>query len=80
MPDDKAVGKKLADDAMYKLEHQSTDRGKSKDFAPRLVGISDIQVAYVPILFFKEEETAIDKPGITKAWFNCKLSLQKIIY
>jgi len=43
VPDDKAVGKKLADDAMYKLEHQSTDRGKSKDFAPRLVGISDIQ-------------------------------------
>merc|ERR1719383_303462 len=43
VPDDKAVGKKLADDAMYKLEHQSTDRGKSKDFAPRLVGIADIQ-------------------------------------
>ena len=54
MPDDKAVGKKLADDAMYKLEHQSTDRGKSKDFAPRLVGISDIQVGDVPSYFLQK--------------------------
>ncbi|XP_023325227.1 coiled-coil domain-containing protein 130 homolog [Eurytemora carolleeae] len=43
VPDDKSVGKKLADDAMYKLEHESKDKGKSSDTAPRLVGISDIQ-------------------------------------
>ena len=47
VPDDKSVGKRLADDAMYKLEHESDDRGKSKDFAPRLVEISDIQVKQV---------------------------------
>ena len=48
VPDDKSVGKKLADDAMYKLEHESKDKGKSSDTAPRLVGISDIQVIFNP--------------------------------
>lgn len=43
VPDDKAVGRKLADDAMYKLEHVKTDKNKMTDTAPRLVGISDIQ-------------------------------------
>ena len=46
MPDDKSVGKKLADDSMYKLEHEMKDKGKSKDFAPRIMQISDIQVCY----------------------------------
>ena len=52
VPDDKSVGKRLADDAMYKLEHESDDRGKSKDFAPRLVEISDIQVKQVILSSF----------------------------
>merc|ERR1719312_282582 len=43
VPDDKTVGRKLADDAMYKLEHVSTDTGKATDAAPRLNEISDIQ-------------------------------------
>jgi len=43
VPDDKSVGRKLADDAMYKLEHESKDRGKSLNSDPRLVEISGIQ-------------------------------------
>jgi coiled-coil domain-containing protein 130 len=44
VPDDKAVGRKLADDAMYKLEHEKTDKGKSADAGPRIMHITDIQV------------------------------------
>ena len=47
VPDDKSVGRKLADDAMYKLEHQNTDKSKIEEAAPRMYQISDIQV---PIL------------------------------
>eukprot|EP00088_Acartia_fossae_P017565 TRINITY_DN2000_c0_g1_i10.p1 TRINITY_DN2000_c0_g1~~TRINITY_DN2000_c0_g1_i10.p1 ORF type:complete len:417 (-),score=135.96 TRINITY_DN2000_c0_g1_i10:42-1292(-) len=43
VPDDKSVGRKLADDAMYKLEHEKNDKGKSSDAAPRIGQISDIQ-------------------------------------
>merc|ERR1719186_147440 len=43
VPDDKRVGRKLADDAMYKLEHQTTDKDKSADAAPRIGRISQIQ-------------------------------------
>eukprot|EP00092_Neocalanus_flemingeri_P042773 GFUD01046909.1.p1 GENE.GFUD01046909.1~~GFUD01046909.1.p1 ORF type:complete len:319 (+),score=139.17 GFUD01046909.1:88-957(+) len=43
VPDDKLVGRKLADDAMYKLEHQTTDKDKSADAAPRIHHISQIQ-------------------------------------
>ena len=43
VPDDKKVGRKLADDAMYKLEHQTTDKDKSADAAPRIGRISQIQ-------------------------------------
>jgi len=43
VPDDKSVGKKLADDAMYKLEHVGKDKNKMADVAPRLVGVYDIQ-------------------------------------
>ena len=43
VPDDKAVGRKLADDAMYKLEHESEDKGKSQDAKPRIEHISHIQ-------------------------------------
>lgn len=43
VPDDKQVGRKLADDAMYKLEHGSKDTGKAKDAAPRLASLSSIQ-------------------------------------
>jgi len=43
VPDDKQVGRKLADDAMYKLEHQSKDKDKSADAAPRIGRISQIQ-------------------------------------
>ena len=43
VPDDKQVGRKLADDAMYKLEHQTKDKDKSTDAAPRIGRISQIQ-------------------------------------
>jgi len=43
VPDDKSVGRKLADDAMYKLEHEKNDKGKINDAAPRIIQISDIQ-------------------------------------
>jgi len=43
VPDDKSVGRKLADDAMYKLEHQNTDKSKIDEAAPRIHQISDIQ-------------------------------------
>merc|ERR1719516_357526 len=43
VPDDKQVGRKLADDAMYKLEHQTKDKDKSSDAAPRIGRISQIQ-------------------------------------
>ncbi len=43
VPDDKAVGRKLADDAMYKLEHEKDDKGKSEDARPRIEHISFIQ-------------------------------------
>jgi len=45
VPEDKAVGRKLADDAMFRLEHESGDQGKNqKDQAPRLgrmIGLND---------------------------------------
>jgi len=43
VPDDKMVGRKLADDAMYKLEHQTSDKDKSVDAAPNISRISQIQ-------------------------------------
>lgn len=43
VPDDKQVGRKLADDAMFKLEHGSKDTGKAKDAAPRLASLTSIQ-------------------------------------
>ena len=43
VPDDKQVGRKLADDAMYKLEHETKDKDKSADAAPRIGRISQIQ-------------------------------------
>merc|ERR1719397_1454156 len=43
VPDDKSVGRKLADDAMYKLEHGSKDKDKSTDAAPRLGKLAQIQ-------------------------------------
>lgn len=43
MPDDKSVGRRLADDAMYKLEHTTGDKGKSTDDHPALVSLYDIQ-------------------------------------
>ena len=44
VPDDKRVGRKLADDAMYKVEHQKSDLDKSGDAAPRISQLSQIQV------------------------------------
>jgi len=45
VPEDKQVGRKLADDAMFRLEHESGDQGKNqKDQAPRLgrmIGLND---------------------------------------
>jgi len=43
VPDDKSIGRKLADDAMYKLEHEKTDKDKSSDAAPRINQLSNIQ-------------------------------------
>merc|ERR1719480_368505 len=43
VPDDKRVGRKLADDAMYKVEHQKSDIDKSGDAAPRISQLSQIQ-------------------------------------
>merc|ERR1719481_344988 len=43
VPDDKSVGRRLADDAMYKLEHTTGDKGKSTDDHPALVSLYDIQ-------------------------------------
>merc|ERR1719481_2167176 len=42
VPDDKRVGRKLADDAMFKLEHENGDQGKQKDSAPRIAQIYHI--------------------------------------
>ena len=57
VPDDKAVGRKLADDAMYKLEHEKTDKGKSADAGPRIMHITDIQV----IVIFKKRACSTSK-------------------
>jgi len=43
VPDDKSIGRKLADDAMYKLEHEKGDKDKSTDAAPRINQLSNIQ-------------------------------------
>merc|ERR1719342_433908 len=43
VPDDKSIGRKLADDAMYKLEHEKGDKDKSSDAAPRINQLSNIQ-------------------------------------
>jgi coiled-coil domain-containing protein 130 len=43
VPDDKQVGRKLVDDAIYKLEHQTKDKDKSADAAPRFGRIYQIQ-------------------------------------
>ena len=40
VPESKSVGRKLADDAMFKLEHESGDKGKSEqELKPVLEGI-----------------------------------------
>ena len=37
VPEDKRVGRKLADDAMFRLEHESGDKGKAdQEDGPRL--------------------------------------------
>ena len=38
-----SVGRKLADDAMFKLEHERKDRDKQTDSAPRLGQLSQLQ-------------------------------------
>merc|ERR1719450_222001 len=43
VPDDKSIGRKLADDAMFKLEHERKDKDKSSDAAPRISQLSQIQ-------------------------------------
>lgn len=43
VPDDKATINRLADDAMFKLEHGEVDSGKGKDAKPRLGKICQIQ-------------------------------------
>merc|ERR1719422_2648145 len=43
VPDDKSIGRKLADDAMFKLEHDKKDKDKSTDAAPRISQLSQIQ-------------------------------------
>merc|ERR1719192_18020 len=43
VPDDKSVGRKLADDAMFKLEHERKDKDKQTDSAPRLGQLSQLQ-------------------------------------
>ena len=43
VPDDKEKQKKLFDDAMFKLEHGSEDKGKGKDAKPRLARLVNIQ-------------------------------------
>merc|ERR1712025_931364 len=43
VPDDKTIGRKLADDAMFKLEHERKDKDKSSDAAPRISQLSQIQ-------------------------------------
>ena len=43
VPDDKSIGRKLADDAMFKLEHENKDKDKSGDAAPRISQLSQIQ-------------------------------------
>lgn len=42
VPDDKRIGRKLADDAMFKLEHDSGDKGKKSDAAPRIAQMYQI--------------------------------------
>ena len=69
VPDDKRVGRKLADDAMYKVreevyevimisyscqvEHQKSDQDKSGDAAPRISQLSQIQVRKIIYIFTK---------------------------
>ena len=43
VPDDKSIGRKLADDAMYKLEHEKKDVEKSSEAGPRISQLSQIQ-------------------------------------
>merc|ERR1719323_931400 len=43
VPDDKSVGRRIADDAMFKLEHERKDKDKSSDSAPRINELSQIQ-------------------------------------
>lgn len=43
VPDDKAVGRKLQDDAMFKLEHGEQDKGKGKGSEQNLRKLSAIQ-------------------------------------
>ena len=52
VPDDKRVGRKLADDAMYKVEHQKSDLDKSGDAAPRISQLSQIQVRTSKIFLY----------------------------
>jgi coiled-coil domain-containing protein 130 len=43
VPEDKAVSRKLYDDAMFKLEHGSKDTGTAKSAEPRLRKLTAIQ-------------------------------------
>lgn len=43
VPEDKAVGRKLYDDAMFKLEHGSEDTAKGKGAEPRIKKLTTIQ-------------------------------------
>ena len=58
VPDDKQVGRKLADDAMYKLEHQTKDKDKSAEFKNILTLLLFMidSVSYLLIIFPKVSE------------------------
>jgi coiled-coil domain-containing protein 130 len=43
VPDDRAVVRKLADDAMFKLEHGDQDIKKSKNAEPRIKKLTALQ-------------------------------------
>merc|ERR1719458_1710878 len=63
VPEDKRVGRKLADDAMFRLEHESGDKGKSdQEDAPRLgrmVAIADrVKDDYLANSILKERQEA----------------------
>ena len=62
VPDDKRVGRKLADDAMYKVEHQKSDLDKSGDAAPRISQLSQIQVRRfrITLLYFSNTGNNIE--------------------